>query len=426
MSMLRIIIAEVRHRWLHTTLAVIAVAVAVGVAVGVRLKLADHEAETDALLASYRAEVEARGAELEDEMRKTTKGLGFNVYIYPRERTAVESTGLESTGGTMDQALAHRLAEYPLRHINHLLPVLEQRFHWPQAAAATGDAGYVWLRGQRDQVPISWRHPVKPIAQEIKPGTLHLGATLAEQMNVGEGDTVTLRGREYTVARVLPWANNRQDHTVKVPLADAQAMLDMPGRITAILALNCNCSSLDMLEEVRAEVQGIVPEARVQMELDKAAARAKARNTAKEQAEASLAEAEATQTRIADDLRGVAVLLVPAVGLAAAVWIALLAFGNVRDRRSEIGLLRAMGFRGGQVMAAFLGKAAMIAAAGGVFGIALGVGSGLALFDLPALAWLPAELTLILAATIVGCVAVSWWPAALAARQDPATVLAEE
>jgi putative ABC transport system permease protein len=63
-------------------------------------------------------------------------------------------------------------------------------------------------------------------------------------------------------------------------------------------------------------------------------------------------------------------LLVGATGILTMMWIA------VGERTSEIGLVRALGATREQVQALFLAEAAMLAALGGVVGIAMGLGVG--------------------------------------------------
>jgi putative ABC transport system permease protein len=61
-------------------------------------------------------------------------------------------------------------------------------------------------------------------------------------------------------------------------------------------------------------------------------------------------------------------LLVGAIGILTVMWI------SVNESTSEIGLLRALGARRGQVQAFFLLQAALLATAGGALGVAVGFG----------------------------------------------------
>ncbi len=101
---------------------------------------------------------------------------------------------------------------------------------------------------------------------------------------------------------------------------------------------------------------------------------------------------------------------------------------SVTERRAEIGILKAVGALDGQVLAAFLAEAVLLAAAGGVAGLALGAGA-IRLFvsfypSFPASppGWaIAAALALSLA---VG-VAFGVWPARRATRLDPVAALAK-
>ena len=114
------------------------------------------------------------------------------------------------------------------------------------------------------------------------------------------------------------------------------------------------------------------------------------------------------------------------------VWISLLALGNVRDRRAEIGILRALGLRSWQILVIFLGKAIAMGLAGACLGYAAGREIGLLWREAPGappihLAYFDLRLLLlVLAAAPLLAALASWLPAMSAAQQDPATVLREE
>jgi putative ABC transport system permease protein len=126
-----------------------------------------------------------------------------------------------------------------------------------------------------------------------------------------------------------------------------------------------------------------------------------------------------------------AALLVPVALLGAGVWVALLSLANVRERRGEIGILRALGTSTRQVLGVFLGRALLVGVAGGVLGLVCGVTAGLLLGEsvpsvtLPRVIFSPLLLGAALGAPLLSCLA-GWAPALLAAKQDPATILLEE
>jgi len=130
---------------------------------------------------------------------------------------------------------------------------------------------------------------------------------------------------------------------------------------------------------------------------------------------------------------------VPLVVLGCIVWVGLLALGNVRHRRTEIGILRAMGVRAGQILAIFLARALVVGLIGAVAGYAVGFAVAAA-WDIreagdtalggqavgAAALFAPVLLvaTLVLAPLLSAM--ASLVPAMMAAQQDPAIVLREE
>lgn len=121
-------------------------------------------------------------------------------------------------------------------------------------------------------------------------------------------------------------------------------------------------------------------------------------------------------------------ILVPLVIVGAAVWIGLLTYLNVRQRQSEIGILRAIGLQSGEILRVFLAKAVLIGLIGAVVGYLAGFAVGGAFANLPAgetpFDWQPLIFAFI-AAPNLSCLA-GWIPAMMAAQQDPALVLQAE
>jgi putative ABC transport system permease protein len=178
-----------------------------------------------------------------------------------------------------------------------------------------------------------------------------------------------------------------------------------------------------------------------------ALARAEARNYAKQAADEALAREQQAgkealeregQARSELEARhaGLAAVLVPVVVGAAALLIALLSYVNARQRREEVGILRAIGLQARQIMVVFLSKAVVIGLLGGVLGVAVGMaviagfgGNETQMVSAGEVIRSPAVSTivvvsLVLAPFLAGL--ASWVPGLIAARQDPAVVLQGE
>jgi ABC-type lipoprotein release transport system permease subunit len=123
-------------------------------------------------------------------------------------------------------------------------------------------------------------------------------------------------------------------------------------------------------------------------------------------------------------------LLLGLLTAAGTTLVGMMALMNVRERKSEVGILRALGSSTTTILGLFLTKALLLGVLGAVLGILLGAviahgvegaeaaPSGGWLASLPSSTW-----STILLLTPLFAVLASWVPATLAARQDPASVL---
>jgi putative ABC transport system permease protein len=132
-----------------------------------------------------------------------------------------------------------------------------------------------------------------------------------------------------------------------------------------------------------------------------------------------------------DKMTGFASVTTPLVVLACAVWVGLLAWTNVRERRTEIGLWRALGLGAVKIASLFLGKAVLLGLVGGTVGFFLGTWLaqllGVYALQVGSDYFTPAYGVLVW--TIVGapvvCAMASYLPTLTAVLQDPAVVLSD-
>ena len=114
-----------------------------------------------------------------------------------------------------------------------------------------------------------------------------------------------------------------------------------------------------------------------------------------------------------------------------AVWVAVLSMLNVRERRSEIGVWRALGKGGVSLGGMFLGKAVLLGLLGGLIGfwignvLAVNVGPGIFQVTAKAIQTEWSYLLWSIIATPVLAGAAAFIPAMMAVVQDPADTLRE-
>ncbi|MCA9264198.1 MAG: FtsX-like permease family protein [Planctomycetales bacterium] len=411
MSVIKLIWLEIVHRKLGFFVALVTITITVAACVCALT-----------LIRSQQLETEKQVAELDDEIRKITKSMGFNVMVFPRDQNLADFHATDFAEKTMPEAYVHKLAESTeVVTVQHLRPALIRKVDWPERNRQ------VILMGVSAVIPFLHRSPKTPLADPVPAGTMELGNLLAEQLGLKTGDQIEFRGRAFEVGSIHPQQGNKDDITVWIDLATAQEMLELPGQVNMIQALECNCATIDRLAEIDKEISGLLGDDVQVIEMANIAiARAKSRNEVQAAGKASVKRIER-----------IATFALPAAIAAAGLIVGLLALANVRERRAEIGVLRALGVRSRQLLTLFVGKAVLLGVVGAVFGFGLGYGLGrwsavrglgpddVARVTAPEL-FQPALLAMVMIFTPLLATLASWLPAVSAAAQDPAVVLREE
>ncbi len=429
MRIWRFVLKEILYRKLSFLLGVISIAAAVGALVGAFTMLKAHDIHTEGILEEASAQIEATMADLNEDMRKATLRLGFNVVILPAEQDLGDWYTEDYGTKCMPEDYVNKLAQSTIVTVKHLLPSLQQKIKWPETKRT------IILIGTRGEVPNMHSSPVQPLIQPVPEGTIVLGHELHQSMELSEGDSVRLMDTEFVVHKCHEERGSKDDITAWIHLSQAQKLLGKEGQINAILALECACAWADV-DKVRSEIMAILPDTQVVEKGGQALARAEARVSAKNAQVAALEQDKQNRTWLRNSRESFASRLVVIVMAAALIWIGFLAFSNVRDRRSEIGILRAIGFRAGQILAIFLSKAVVMGLFGGLVGIAAGLYAGITIganvdqiqAGAITLANVADPKLAILAVVLAPflCVVASWIPSMIAAGQDPADILQQE
>jgi ABC-type lipoprotein release transport system permease subunit len=381
MSISRMIFKEVWHRKINFLLAALAVTMAVAFLVAFFTAAKASERETARLMLK----------------------MGYNLRIVAKDADIGGYLIVGIPDKTMPESYLEKLAAQKSFSYNHLLATLDGKLKWRGLdVVLTGIAPEVCAPGQAKGA----------LTFSVAPGTAYVGYRVAEMLSIRKGDTLEINGKKLKVERCLAESGDLDDMRIQCNLKDAQEILGLPGRITAIKAVDCLCFAQgDPVEILRKEIGAILPEAQV--------FQAK-----------SLADARTKQRQM---IRNIFAVLLPFVIIACGVWIGVLAIVNVRDRQPEIGLLRALGYNTAKVMVLFLGKAVLVGLVGAGAGFLLGTGLGLyfgpGVFEITAKAMLRPELSLFIRACILAplfALVASFIPTMIAVTYDPATTLREE
>lgn len=428
MRIRHLVAKEIRHRKLSFGLGLLAVALAVGTLVGALTLLRGHDLRTQQILARKEAETKETMATLNDDVRKAMLRLGFNLVILPKGQNLGDWYADDYASKYMPEEYVTKLAHSGIMTVRHLLPSLQQKVKWPEKKRT------IILVGTRGEVPDLHANPKKPMAQPVPRGKIVVGYEIHQSLGLSIGDKLTLLGRRFAVHKLYQERGSKDDITAWINLEQAQELLGKKGLINAILALECVCS-WSGLPKLKADIARILPDTQVVERVSKARIRFQTRLKVGQRAKETIQAEKRSRAKLRSERERLASVLVVVAIVGSAGWIALLSLANVRERRAEIGVLRALGLRSRQILLLFLSKAVAMGLAGGALGFLAGflVGRHLGmtaqhigaqpavqiLFD-PKLALL----ALVVAPLLT--VVASWIPAIIAARQDPADILREE
>lgn len=179
--------------------------------------------------------------------------------------------------------------------------------------------------------------------------TALVGKTLAEKNSLKVGDTFTAYGKTITVAGIFDSDNTFQNNGLIVPLATLQTLTEQAGAVSNVTA------TADSSDNVAGVVSAL-----------KTALGDKADITSQQ-------EQAANSVKPLESISNLALSGVIGAAIAGAVIVLLSMIMIVRERRREIGVVKAIGGTNTKVIAQFVTEALTLTVIGGIIGLALGV-----------------------------------------------------
>ncbi|MFN4260756.1 MAG: ABC transporter permease [Gemmataceae bacterium] len=230
-----------------------------------------------------------------------------------------------------------------------------------------------------------------------------IGADAAAVLKLGEGETLSLFGEDFTILAVLPQTGTVDDSRIFAHLHTVQRLSGKGEVVNVIEVVGC-CKKI--ADGLVAGINRLLPEAKV----------------------VTVTQIVETQMRVNRMMERLSLLFLGIIVIVGGASIANYMYANVHDRRKEIGTLMALGATPGLVLRLFLIKALLLGLVGGLLGYVVGTVlavrlgpwlAGVTVLPMPSLAlW---GLGIALAVALLA----SYWPARQAAHLDPSTTLQE-
>jgi putative ABC transport system permease protein len=179
-----------------------------------------------------------------------------------------------------------------------------------------------------------------------------VGSSLATKNNLSAGSTFTAYNTTITVIGIFDAGNTFSNNQVIMPLRTVQTLSGQPGNITSATV---NVDSITNVDTVTTWVKSALGSA----------------------ADVTNASAEA-KTTVAplENIRSISLYSLVGAVIAGAVIILLTMIMIVRERRREIGVIKAIGASNIKVMVQFMVEAVTLTVMGAIIGIVLGVIAG--------------------------------------------------
>lgn len=281
-----------------------------------------------------------------------------------------------------------------------------------QSKAAWGGAG-IFSRPQgcgnvKDIFGLTSATPKSPIGRKRVIETLEshdtlLGAGVASALALAEGDQFDILGDRFNVTAVLPETGTVDDSRIFAHLHTVQKLTGQGSVINAIEVVGC-CDEIS--KGLVSKINSLLPDAKV----------------------VTVAQIVNTQIQTNQIMRNLSTLFLVIIVFVGGATIANDMYGNVFERRKEIGTLLALGASSWTIVRMFLFKAVVLGIAGGLAGFVLGTVMAIILgpiiADVPVI---PIPMLLLAATALSMSIALiaSLLPAYHASRLDPCIALQE-
>jgi len=227
-----------------------------------------------------------------------------------------------------------------------------------------------------------------------------LGSRAMSRLELSPGDTITLREEEFRVVGSIAPTGTQEDDLLFLDLATTQRLWGRPGELSFI-EVSAFCSTCP-IEEINAQIAAALPGARV----------------------SAVRKAAESRRLLIGQFQLFSLILSVLLILVGCLIVLTSTLGSVRDRRGEIGIFRAVGYRRRHILQVILAENLSLALGAGLVGI------GLAALAAGPLARLmadvrqaappsPADLGLALAASLAVVLLASLYPALQASRLSP-------
>lgn len=230
------------------------------------------------------------------------------------------------------------------------------------------------------------------------------GSQVAKKLNLSVNNKITILGKSFTVAKILPETGTVDDDRIFANLKDVQNLLKIENQVSAIEIMGC-CHAIS--EGLLSQLRNILPDTRV----------------------TSINQIVSTQIETNQLMKKITLVMLIIIFFVGGISIGNFLWANVNERKKEIGILRMIGANHWTIYSLFLYKAVFLGIVGGILGYLLGTLAGVILG--PYFAGINVQPVAIyflysILLSVIIAITGSFIPAHLAAKIDPHLNLQED
>ncbi len=343
----------------------------------------------------------------EDETRKIMREQGLNLFLFPGGTETIDFFSYDYSK-TFDEEYINILASSEtfdaVRHLTGMLQLIFPGWEDPQ-----GRKHNIFLVGYKDEAIQPHLSMQEKMGTDIERGTVNLGSEISSL--IPEDSLFFIKGEDgnihkFIIKERIPEGSGMLDQGVSMNLQDMQEILNMQGKINKIEALGCVCNDGRVIN-ARRQISQLLPDIEVK-ELS------------------GIANARENQRLM---MNKYGTFVIPLVIIGCLLITGFLFYENVKSRKYEIGVLKALGSGNEKVIMLILGKAFILGLVGSVLGFFAGTGIadyfGREIFEFTAQNIYPRWNLLFISMAIspVIWMVASWIPSLIAINWDPAKIL---
>ena len=348
--------------------------------------------------------------------------LGANVLVLPQGATVDDYHTADIDAPTFPEEYVEKMVTSALLGVENISPKLTRRLKvdgtpivltgiLPDSEVASKPTWQLaGLEGDTIEHVCTGKHGEhadprlqRKVVEQLAPDECILGSEASIKLIKAEGDTVVVEGKTLTVSTVLPDTGTVDDDRLFMHLHAMQDLLGIGPQVSAIEVMGC-CEQIS--DGLLSKLRNILPDTRV---------------TGISQIVSTQVETNKLMDKISWGILLI-VLLVGGLSIGNYMW------GNVTQRKREIGILRMLGARRARIIGLLLMKAVVLGVLGGLLGYGLGTLAVVVLgpqtlgLDVRALpGWLGTSILLSVTVAIIGSLLPAW----LASRFDPSANMQE-